>query len=125
AIVACVAQRIGFDGHIGAAIAYGRRAFKLIVKEGRDGREVSALSGLAYASYLAGMQTAASKYASEGLAAPHVAGRPHGVVRSLGVLALVAGDVGRIEESRAKAPQALDFASEHGLCATTSVHLAH
>src|SRR5206468_1733199 len=79
----------------------------------------------AYASYLAGMQTAASKYASEALIAPHFAGRPHGVVRSLSVLALLAADVGRIEESRAKAQQALDFAREHGLSATTSVHLAH
>ena len=125
AIVASLAQGIGVDGDVGAATAHARRAFKLIVKEGRDGREVSALSGLAYASYLAGMQTAASKYASEALIAPHFAGRPHGVVRSLSVLALLAADVGRIEESRAKAQQALDFAREHGLSATTSVHLAH
>src|SRR5207245_5741536 len=51
--------------------------------------------------------------------------RVHGVVRSLGVLALLAADAGRMRESGVKAHDALELARENGLSTAAVVHVAH
>ncbi len=86
---------------------------------------MSALGILGYALYLAGEPTEAAERAVAAIRAPEAPDQPHAIARSLGTLALLAYDEGRNDDALAKADEAVEFARQHGLAASASMHVAH
>ena len=114
----------GIDGDVGAAVRGGRRAVEL----GRGPQPesaVAALVALAFALFLAGERDEAREFAQEAVERPEARERPHGLMLSLAVLALVEAEDGQNRNAEAYARRAIGLAHEHGLAGARTTGIAH
>ncbi len=122
---ASLARATAVDGDVGAAALHARQALEISAKLDDLEGEVPSLAALAYALYLAGAPDEAWAHASAAVVSPEAPDRPHGVLRALGLLALLAADAGRMGEAEAKAREAVKFSRDRALSTAASMHIAH
>lgn len=124
AVVEMTRAGIVQGGDVGAAVERGRRAVAA-ARAGAEVLTVGALAGLALALFFAGDLEEARRIALEVVEHPDATGRPLGYLGSLGLLALLDADEGRVESAEAWARQALSFAGQRFLTDSWVVSLAH
>ena len=124
-MVVALTRALAIDGDIGGAAGQARRAIELEQEHDVDEHDVLAFATLAWALYLRGEKAEASTAASLAVASINAPQRPHGVVRALGTLALVAADEGRMDEAAATAERALAHAAKRHFTSAASVTSAH
>jgi LuxR family transcriptional regulator, maltose regulon positive regulatory protein len=112
------------SGDVGDAVERGRRA-AAAARLGGDILTVGALGALAQALFFAGELEEARQIALEVVGRPDATDRPVGYLASLGLLALVDGEQGRVESAEAWALQALSFANERFQAQSWVASLAH
>ncbi len=99
-------------GDVGAAIGHARRAVAA-ARAGADVMSVSALGCLTQALFFAGELDEARRTAVQAVERPDAPDVPDAYVGSLGMLALIDAEQGRMESAEAWARQALPFARQH------------
>jgi LuxR family maltose regulon positive regulatory protein len=120
---AAVARATAIDDGVGCAEREARRALAISGELGEW--EVPALSALAYALYLSGSTGEAGEHASRAVSSPEAPRRPHGTLRALGMLALIAAEGGRTDEAHDRARAAIAASDRLGISASASCHIAH
>ena len=111
-------------GDVGGAVEHARRAVAA-ARAGADVLTVAVLSSLAQALFFAGDLAETRRIALQVVERPDVTNRPGGHVGSLGLLALVDAEQGRVESAEAWARQALSLARERFHANTWVASLAH
>jgi LuxR family maltose regulon positive regulatory protein len=112
------------NGDVGGAVEHGRRAVAAARAAG-DALTVGTLAALSQALFFSGGLEEAQAVADEVVERPDATGRPFGYLASLGVLALVDAERGRVESAEAWARQALSYARQRFLGDSWVASLAH
>ena len=111
-------------GNVDAAIGHARRAVDA-ARAGADLLSVAALGCLAQALFFAGELDETRRVAVQAVERPDAPADANAYVGSLGLLALVDAEHGRIESAEAWARQALGFARQHFQADLWVASLAH
>ena len=117
-------------GDVGAAVGHARRAVAAArevaaSREGPDVGSVGALATLAQALFFAGDLDETRRVALQAVERPEAPDRPEGYIASLGLLALVDAEQGRVQSAQAWAAEAISFARKRFQTDSWRVSLAH
>jgi LuxR family transcriptional regulator, maltose regulon positive regulatory protein len=112
------------NGDVGGAVEHGRRAVAAARAAG-DVLTIGSLGALSQALFFSGGLEEARAVAEEAIERPEATARPFGYIASLGVLALVDAERGRVESAEAWAREALSHARLRFLGDSWAVSLAH
>jgi LuxR family maltose regulon positive regulatory protein len=113
-----------FDADLDVSMAHAIRAVELAAGD-VDELAVPALATLAYTYYLRGDDASAGRVAEETVDRPDAPRRPHGLVYTEALLALLESDAGHPRAAEARARHAVALARELGLSGVSSSALAH
>ena len=111
-------------GEVGAAVEHARRAVAAAAA-GADVLSVGVLASLAHALFFAGDLSGVRHTALEAVQRSDAPDVPDGYVASLGLLALVDAEEGRIESAQAWARQAIDHAEARFQAKAWTASMAH